>query len=207
LSSDLLAIVVAVVAFVVSGAFLLLLVPDRKAAAAGQADGASDVIPLPRPVADTPRREYAQFAANGAAVPGDELAQGSYAPLGGAGAPPRRAARRLPVERDGMTHSVAVDDIVAVHANAHYTYIYTGTMKLFCPLAIGDVESRLDTVRFVRVHRSHIVNLDRVVGLKRSGDGGLVELATPERYSVPVARGRVGWFKARIESKLDQVGT
>ncbi len=90
-----------------------------------------------------------------------------------------------------MTHSVAVDDIVAVHANAHYTYIFTGSAKLFCPLAIGDVELRLDGTRFARVHRSHIVNLDRVVGLKRSGDDGLVELAAPDRYSVPVTRSRV----------------
>ena len=116
-------------------------------------------------------------------------------------------ARRLPVEHDGISHSVAVDDIVAIHANAHYTYIFTGSAKLFCPLAIGDVESRLDSTRFARVHRSHIVNLDRVVGLKRSGDGGLVELAAPDRYSVPVARSRVSWFKARIGSKLDSVAS
>jgi len=57
------------------------------------------------------------------------------------------------------------------------------------------------------VHRSHIVNLDRVVGLKRSGDGGLVELAAQDRYSVPVARSRVSSFKARIYSKSDQVAT
>ena len=83
------------------------------------------------------------------------------APMRRSEAPARRRdalARHLPVERDGATHFVAVDDVVAVHANAHYTYIFDGTRKLFCPLAIGDVESRLDTSRFVRVHRSHIVN-------------------------------------------------
>jgi diguanylate cyclase len=100
-----------------------------------------------------------------------------------------------------MTHFVPVDDIVAVHANAHYTYIFNGTAKLFCPLAIGDVESRLDTSRFARIHRSHIVNLDRVIGLKRAGDSGLVELAAADRYSVPIARSRVGWLKSRIGSK------
>jgi NO-binding membrane sensor protein with MHYT domain len=178
LSSDLLAIVVAVVAFFVSGVFLLLLVPDRKAAPAA-------VVVDPPGRADT-------------AVAGADLGQGTYAPLGGAGAPRRHPAQRLPIERDGMTHYVEADDIVAVQANAHYTYLVTPTAKLFCPLAIGDVESRLDTARFVRVHRSHIVNLDRVVGIKRSGDGGLVELAAPDRYSVPVARSRVGLFKTRF---------
>ena len=210
LSVDLLAIVVAVVAFIVSGVFLLLLVPDRKTASSDPAarNTASGTTPaVPAPLADAPKPVHPQLAATDAAALDDDLGQGSYAPLGGAGAPPRRMARRLPVERDGMTHSVAVDDIVAVHANAHYTYIFTGTVKLFCPLAIGDVESRLDTARFVRVHRSHIINLDRVVGLKRSGDGGVVELAAPARYSVPVARSRVSGIKARIGSKMDHVAS
>ena len=110
-----------------------------------------------------------------------ELGRGTYGPLGGAGAPPRRFARHLPVERDGGTHFLAVEDVVAIHANAHYTYIFDGNDKLFCPLAIGDVESRLDSGRFVRVHRSHIVNIDRVVGYKRSGDNGMVEMASRAR--------------------------
>jgi NO-binding membrane sensor protein with MHYT domain len=201
LSSDLLAIVVAVVAFIVSGVFLLLLVPDRKPATA-QAAAGSAALSVPAPIVEAVHAEPVPVDVR---ITDDEL--GTLSPLGGAGAAHPRIARRLPVERDGMTHYVTVEDIVAVHANAHYTYIFTGSAKLFCPLAIGDVESRLDGSRFARVHRSHIVNLDRVVGMRRSGDGGLVELAAPDRYSVPVARSRVGWFKARIGSKLDQVAS
>jgi diguanylate cyclase len=200
LSSDLLAIVVAVVAFIVSGVFLLLLVPDRRPAAAAVAAGNAASMPVPAV-------EAARVEPVDVRIADDGFGHGTLSPLGGADAPRRRTAHRLPVERDGMTHYVTVEDIVAVHANAHYTYIFTGSAKLFCPLAIGDVESRLDGSRFARVHRSHIVNLDRVVGMRRSGDGGLVELATPDRYSVPVARSRVGWFKARIGSKLDQVAS
>src|SRR5712692_5972954 len=138
---------------------------------------------------------------------GADVGQGTYAPLGGAGAPPRRPARHLPIERDGATHFVAVDTVVAVHANAHYTYIFDGSAKLFCPLAIGDVEARLDTSRFVRVHRSHIVNIERVVGLKRAGDSGLVELAAAERYAVPVSRSRVGSLKSRIGARAGEVAS
>ena len=203
LSSDLLAIVVAVVAFIVSGVFLLLLVPDRMTGSAEMATAGrtGEATPsMPDPAVDMSQESHPTLAPSNVHMPDDDLGQGTYAPLGGAGAPRRRLALRLPVERDGALHSVAVDEIIAVHANAHYTYIFTGTAKLFCPLAIGHVESRLDTARFVRVHRSHIVNLDRVVGLKRTGDGGLVELAGPDRYSVPIARSRVSWFKARIGS-------
>jgi DNA-binding LytR/AlgR family response regulator len=136
-------------------------------------------------------------------VAGDaEFGQGTYAPLGGAGGPPRRSARHLPVEREGTTQFVAVDDIVAVHANAHYSYIYDGTSKLFCPLAIGDVESRLDADRFVRVHRSHIINISFVAGLKWAGDNGVVELAGEDHHTVPVSRSRIGGLKSRLGGKV-----
>jgi NO-binding membrane sensor protein with MHYT domain len=183
LSTDLLAIVVAVVAFIVSGIFLLTLVPDRTRLAA------EDRLASPH---------------DGAAVEttpaghGVDLGQGTFGPLGGAGGPPRRVAQQLPVERDGGTHFVPVDDVVAVHANAHYTYIFDGKTKLFCSLPIGVVESRLDSSRFVRVHRSHIVAIDRIVGLKRAGETGLLELAALEPYSVPVSRGRMAWLKSRL---------
>jgi NO-binding membrane sensor protein with MHYT domain len=190
LSSDLLAIVVAVVGFCVSGIFLLFLVPDRVRAAAQPAEATAPaaLLSTPEPVASTVDGE----------VPKPELGRGGYAPLGGAGGPPRRFARHLPFERDGATHFVPVEEVVAIHANSHYTYIFNGQQKLFCPLAIGDVESRLDGERFVRVHRSHIVNIDRVVGHKRSGDNELVELAALERYAVPVSRSRIGWLKSRV---------
>jgi len=104
----------------------------------------------------------------------------------------------LPIERDGATHFLAVEQVVAVHANAHYTYVFDGNDKLFCPLPISDVESRLDDNHFVRVHRSHIVNIDRVVGYRRSGDNELVEMAAGNHYLVPVSRSRVGSLRSRI---------
>jgi len=194
LSTDLLAIVVAIVAFIVSGIFLLTLVPDRTRLAAGAGEdrlASADE----GAVAETP-----------AAGNGVDLGQGTFGPLGGAGGPPRRIAQQLPVERDGGTHFVPVDDIVAVHANAHYTYIFDGKAKLFCSLPIGVVESRLDSSRFVRVHRSHIVAIDRIVGLKRVGETGLIELAALEPYTVPVSRGRLAWLKSRLAVTTGDIG-
>jgi NO-binding membrane sensor protein with MHYT domain len=190
LSTDLLAIVVAVVAFCVSGVFLLILVPDRDNAEAAPRVAAPAADPLPAVTGETA-----------------ELGRASIGPLGGAGGPPRKFARHLPVERDGTTHYVTVDSVVAVHANAHYTTIFDGTTKLFCPLPISDVESRLDNSRFVRVHRSHIVNIERVVRVKRAGDSGMVELAAADHYAVPVSRSRVGWLKSRIGSKTGEPAT
>ncbi|HXQ39864.1 MAG TPA: MHYT domain-containing protein [Candidatus Udaeobacter sp.] len=190
LSTDLLAIVVAVVAFLVSGVFLLILVPDRSstpaAAPVSAPKIASEVLPA----------SVSTVAA--------ELGQGTYAPLGGAGGPPRRAARQLPVEKGGATIFLPVEEIVAVHANAHYTYVFDGKSQLFCPLSIGDVQSRLDANQFLRVHRSHIVNLDRIAGLKRAGDQGIVELAAQGSHTVPVSRNRFNWLKSQLGLRLGQ---
>jgi DNA-binding LytR/AlgR family response regulator len=138
--------------------------------------------PLAAAFAEWPRTK----GANGGAA-GVEPAPATAAP-----------ARLLPIVRDGATHFVAVRDIVAVHANAHYTTVFDGTSKFFCPLPIGEVEARLDQAHFVRVHRSHIVNLERVVGLKRSGDHGLIELSGHDPYTVPVSRSRFGGLKSQL---------
>jgi len=212
LSPDLLAIVVAVVAFLVSGIFLLALVPDP--AGQRQTIPAPDsmVISTPDPTAiappppsTQPSPEIEPVTPVAKSANATDLRAGGLGPLGGAGGPRRRLARHLPIERDGVTQYVAVEDIVAVHANAHYTHIFDGRDQLFCPLAISEVESRLDTGRFARVHRSHIVNLDRVVGLKRAGDSGAIEL--PDRSTVPVSRSRLGWLKARLNRSMDEAMT
>jgi diguanylate cyclase len=197
LSTDLLAIVVAVVGFCVSGIFLLLLLPDP-ARAEPPSVAVAEKTAMAHAVADVAASPPIPVAAAAAPGQGIEFGRGGYAPLGGAGAPPRRFARHLPIERDGGTHFLAVEQVVAVHANAHYTTIFDGNDKLFCPLAIGDVEARLDGSHFVRVHRSHIVNIDRVVGYKRSGDNELVEMAAVNHYLVPVSRSRIGPLKSRV---------
>src|SRR5262249_27373343 len=149
LSTDLLAIVVAVVGFCVSGIFLLVLVPDRS-----RVDASSTGI---LQAAGLPTAAVATFAgsSNGSR---EQFGRGTFAPHGGPCRPPPCIAAHVPVERDGATHFIAVEDVIAVHANAHYTFVFDGAQKLFCPLAIGEVESRLDKNRFARVHRSHIIN-------------------------------------------------
>jgi NO-binding membrane sensor protein with MHYT domain len=204
LSTDLLAIVVAVVAFCLSGIFLLFLVPDPARGVAPAMAGA-DPVAVPAIMSVAPAMAEAGARAGNGQDHGHgrdydqnpEFGRGNLGPLGGAGTP-RRLARHLPIERDGGTHFLAVDDVVAVHANAHYTTIFNGNDKLFCPLAIGDVESRLDQNRFVRIHRSHIVNIERVVGYKRSGDNEMVEMEASHDYAVPVSRSRIGWLKSRV---------
>jgi NO-binding membrane sensor protein with MHYT domain len=174
LSSDLLAILVAVVAFLVTGIFFLILVPDRAARLVIEPQPAlapkSPSVPVA--IADLPQTT-------------------SLGPLGGAGSAPLRYSDRIPAERDGVTLMVTTDQILAVHANAHYTYIFTGADQLFCSLSIGEVERRLDPGQFARVHRSHIVSLRHVAALRRVGDHGVVQLNSRPPVDVPVSRAKI----------------
>ncbi|HEX4571896.1 MAG TPA: LytTR family transcriptional regulator DNA-binding domain-containing protein [Dongiaceae bacterium] len=196
ISSDLLASIVAIVAFLVSGSFLLALVPERSSKAAVPPAPVASPPDLTPAATLPPVSAAALIAPGGGAEP--DLGQGSYGPLGGAGGPPRRPARHIPVEQGGATHFLPVEAIIAIHANAHYTTVFDGRSELFCPLSIGEVEQRLDAGRFLRVHRSHIVNLQHIAGLRRAGDNGIIELAGERSYTVPVSRNRFNCLKAQL---------
>ncbi|MBO6758644.1 MAG: LytTR family transcriptional regulator DNA-binding domain-containing protein [Roseibium sp.] len=212
-SPGILAIVVAIVAFVVSGLFLLALVPDQS----GQRDVetpsgrtgdlnrwqvAQDILARSD---EEPKSGAGAAGAGGApAGPSSPAVAGDKRPAGLQAAPGERSAgrsaelRTLPIERDGTKGHVPAHEIVAIQADAHYTRVYDGTRALFCPLAISEAERRLDPKLFTRVHRSHIVNLARVSGYKRSGDGGLLTMEGTMAHAVPVSRSRWARVKARL---------
>ncbi len=104
-----------------------------------------------------------------------------------AGTPPRRRLLKVPTSAGQRIVLVDADDIVHLQSEGHYTQVATAEGRRFCNLAISDLEGRLDPGLFMRVHRSHIVNLGCVVQLQRQGSRLMLELrglAEP----VPVSR-------------------
>jgi two-component system LytT family response regulator len=78
--------------------------------------------------------------------------------LADAGAPLTRLlvrdrGRITPIAARDIERLEAEDDYVALHAQGRRHLVY---------LPLGDFEQRLDPAQFLRVHRSHIVNLDFV---------------------------------------------
>jgi diguanylate cyclase len=178
LSRNTLALLTTLVAFGVSGAFLLSLVPDRAAAA---------VVPS-HTIATAP-------ASPPASAPQSELIA--------SGAPPLTLSRpaTIRVEKDGRWREIVSDEIFAVRANAHYTYIYDGEQEYFCNLSISAIESRLDPALFLRVHRSHIVAVRRIARVKRAGENGIAELGNPVRCSIPIARAHYRAVKQLVRAE------
>jgi NO-binding membrane sensor protein with MHYT domain len=202
LPRDLLAVVVALVAFGSTSAFLLALVPDggphepiiwlsasTPPARVAIVTGAMAGVPLSEGAVPGTREPDAEA----------EVAKAGFASVGIA-APPKPVAV-IPVRREGATHYLPVGQVHAVKAEAHYTTVFDGTHKFFCGLSITDVEGRLDQTRFVRVHRSHIVAVDRITSLRRSGDGGVAELNSATPYSLPVSRRKLPELKALLDAR------
>jgi NO-binding membrane sensor protein with MHYT domain len=88
-------------------------------------------------------------------------------------APTKPRPPRIPFERNGKTFFASAEEIVAVRADGHYTTLFRGDEELFCALPISRVEEELGSGRFVRTHRSYLVNLDFVRGFERRKDQGV----------------------------------
>jgi two-component system LytT family response regulator len=74
----------------------------------------------------------------------------------------RRTIDRLPVTRDGRIVFVRVGEIDWIEAEGNYVRIHAGAAADLVRGTIGAFESQLDPDRFRRIHRSYVVNLDRV---------------------------------------------
>jgi diguanylate cyclase len=193
LSPGLLAIVVSVVAFLVSGLFLLTLIPE---------DGGNRLQEFRRADAP-PDREAAPAARLARSPPGIEEATAIPSSLL---ASARVGNRTLPVEKDGLQRQLDVTHLVAVQAHSHYTQLFDGEALWFCSLSISEVEAALDPAVFARVHRSHIINLDRVSSLRGTADAPVVAMSARIPYRAPVSRARQRWLKLRLGNRLHPAG-
>jgi two-component system LytT family response regulator len=76
--------------------------------------------------------------------------------------PPARHASRLVVKSAGRTVFVRVDEVDWIEADDYYARLHVAGKTHLLRETMGSLEARLDPQRFFRVHRSAIVNLDRV---------------------------------------------
>jgi two-component system LytT family response regulator len=109
-----------------------------------------------------------------------------------AAAEPRSYPQRL-LARSGNTDSVVcVGDIEWIEAADYYVCLHVGGKRHLLRESIKALEAKLDPNKFVRLHRSAIVNIDHVREIHRDGrTDGWILLSTGER----VRLNRTGWQK------------
>ena len=112
----------------------------------------------------------------------------------------RRAVDRIVVKGAGRVRLLPVDQIAWIEAEGMYVTIHTraGATHLHRAL-LGALESSLDARRFVRIHRSSIVNIDVVSELRQDAHGDYIALL---RDGTEVRVGRR--FLSRLRTRLGQ---
>jgi two-component system, LytTR family, response regulator len=73
---------------------------------------------------------------------------------------------RILVRDRGRIVPIAVSEIERLEADDDYVAVHTRGRRFLVYLNMNEFEARLDAQRFLRVHRSHIVNLDHVAAME-----------------------------------------
>lgn len=114
----------------------------------------------------------------------------------GAGPP-----RRLAVKDGSRVVLLEVGEIAWIEAADYYVRLHTDAGSLMMRESLKSLEERLDAKRFVRIHRSAIVNLDRVRELKPTF-GGEHFVILRDGTRLKLARSRRAGLEELLESGL-----
>ncbi len=106
-------------------------------------------------------------------------------------------AQRLVVKDRGQVLFLNVADIDWVEAAGYYACVHVGSDTHIIRRTLLDLERDLGEERFVRIHRSTIVNLERIRGLELQ-DGGEYEVVLKTRARLRLSRR----FRKALQDRL-----
>jgi len=87
------------------------------------------------------------------------------------GAP--KILERIWVRHSGKIIPIQLHEVERFETDGDYVALITCGHRFLVHVSMAELEHRLDTTRFIRVHRSHIVNLDFVEALIPEGNAQL----------------------------------
>jgi two-component system LytT family response regulator len=105
-------------------------------------------------------------------------------------------SRILVRDRDGIV-PISLDAIERLEARGEYVALHTGGRRFLVRLAMGELERRLDSSRFLRVHRSHIVNVDHVKSIVPF-DGSRFQFVMRDGAELLSSRARAKELRRRV---------
>jgi two-component system, LytTR family, response regulator len=106
---------------------------------------------------------------------------------------------RLVVKSGGSTRFVRVADIDWIEAAGVYANLHIGGKELLYRAALNELAERLDPVRFIRVHRSAIVNIESILRLEPISHGEF-EVILKDGSKPRISR----TYRGQLEKRLGQ---
>ncbi|MBE3133606.1 MAG: response regulator transcription factor [Acidobacteria bacterium] len=101
--------------------------------------------------------------------------------------PHDRPAQRILVRDGPRVHVVAVDKLDFVQAQDDYVCLHSEGKKLLKEQTLAELEMLLDPARFVRIHRSYILNVERLARVEPYGKDSRVAILRDGTH-LPVSR-------------------
>ncbi|HTH56728.1 MAG TPA: LytTR family DNA-binding domain-containing protein [Cyclobacteriaceae bacterium] len=80
---------------------------------------------------------------------------------------------------------INVDEIIQCEADSNYSIVHLGDKRMVVSRTLKEMEEVLKEYRFFRIHKSHLINLNKVIKYSKA-DGGTVSLTN--HLNVPVGR-------------------
>jgi two-component system LytT family response regulator len=114
-------------------------------------------------------------------------ARPSAADVAASARPPGAWVARIVIRDGADVHVVPIDRIDYVEAQDDYIAVRTADRVLLKEQTMADLERQLDPRRFVRIHRSVLLNLDRLARLEPTGKDSRMAVLRDGRR-LPVSR-------------------
>jgi two-component system, LytTR family, response regulator len=105
---------------------------------------------------------------------------------------------RLMIKVSGRVTLLKVDEIDFIEADGNYAKLHVGRKAHLLREKMHDLERRLDPAKFVRIHRSAIVNLDRIKEMHPHFNGDYIVVLVDGRQ-LRLSRSRRENLEARLK--------
>lgn len=112
---------------------------------------------------------------------------------------PSRRIDRLVVKSRGSTRFIPVADIDWIEGAGVYVNLHVAGKELLYRSALNELAKQLDPLRFIRVHRSAIVNIDSILQLRPLSHGEF-EIVLKDGHRSRVSR----TYRIQLEKRLGQ---
>ena len=106
--------------------------------------------------------------------------------------------RKLAVRKSGRTVLLDLEDVVYISAKNKSTYVHTYENQYLVDLTLSELEERLPAEVFRRLHRSYMINLNKVKEIARAEGAYQVVMADRDETQIPVARRQVKLFREAV---------
>jgi len=107
----------------------------------------------------------------------------------------RRKLFKLPVYKDKRVLLIDLEAVSAIKAEGHYSTLYTDDEDYLCNLSLSDLEERIKSEHFLRVHRSYIVNLQYARAFEKVDEQCYLVLDSNDGMRIPISRSNVSTIK------------